>query len=98
MPRNDVAASSHVCPGMRMNAIPHSVIAPPECGLAVAASRRRRTSCPRSDLVVLVMMAPPHARLVAPLRRAVEPLIHAPEPVESARIGGVGVVDDAVFE
>ena len=37
-------------------------------------------------------------RLVAPLGGAVEPLVHAPEAVHSARIGGIGVVDDAVLE
>src|SRR6058998_264946 len=52
----------------------------------------------RSALVVLVVAAPPGARLVAPLGRAVEPLVHAPEAVQSARIGGIGVVDDAVLE
>src|SRR5262245_35019476 len=46
---------------------------------------------------VLVMAAPPYARLVAPLGCAVEPLVHPPEAVHSARIGGVSVVDDAVF-
>ena len=44
------------------------------------------------------MAAPPDARLVAPLGGAVEPLVHAPETVQSARIGGIGVVDDAVLE
>src|SRR5512134_3237286 len=48
--------------------------------------------------VVLVVAAPPDARLVAPLGGAVEPLVHAPEGVQSARIGGIGVVDDAVLE
>src|SRR5882672_5612029 len=52
----------------------------------------------RSALVVLVVAAPPDALLVAPLGGAVEPLVHAPEAVQSARIGGIGVVDDAVFE
>jgi hypothetical protein len=42
--------------------------------------------------------APPDARLVAPLGGAVEPLVHAPEAVQSARVGGIGVVDDAVLE
>src|SRR5439155_14680702 len=51
-----------------------------------------------SALVILVMAAPPDARLVAPLGGAVEPLIHAPEAVQSARIGGIGVVDDTVLE
>ena len=40
-----------------------------------------------SALVVRVVMAQPGARFVAPLRRPVEPLVHAPEAVQSARIG-----------
>src|SRR5260370_10775939 len=48
--------------------------------------------------VVLVVAAVPEAALVAPAWRAVEPLVHAPEAVQSARIGGIGVVDDAVLE
>src|SRR5262245_44719406 len=51
-----------------------------------------------SALAVLVVAAPPDAGLVAPLGGAVEPLVHAPEAVHSARIGGIGVVDDAVLE
>ena len=51
-----------------------------------------------SALVVLVVAAPPDARFVAPLGCAVEPLVHAPEAVQSARIGGIGMVDDAVLE
>ncbi len=35
---------------------------------------------------------------VAPLGGAVEPLIHAPEAVQTTRIGGIGVVDDAILE
>src|SRR5436309_272454 len=61
---------------------------------AVAPRQPRR----RSALVVLVVAAPPDARLVAPLGGAVEPLVHGPEAVQSARIGGIGVVDDAVLE
>src|SRR6266545_3560826 len=52
----------------------------------------------RSALVVLIVAAPPDARLVTPLGCAVEPLVHAPEAIQSARIGGIGVVDDAVLE
>src|SRR5205823_4323484 len=48
--------------------------------------------------LVLVVAAPPDARLVASLGRAVEPRVHAPEAVQPARIGGIGVVDDAVLE
>ncbi len=52
-----------------------------------------------SALVVLVVAAPPDARIfVAPLGGAVEPLVHTPEAVQSARIGGIGVVDDVVLE
>src|SRR6185503_3568922 len=51
-----------------------------------------------SALVVLVMTAPPHALLIAPLGSAVEPLIHAPETIQPARIGGIGVIDDTVLE
>src|SRR4029077_474719 len=51
-----------------------------------------------SSLAVLVVSTPPKAGLVAPLRGAVEPWVHAPETVEPSRIGGIGVVDDAVFE
>src|SRR6266568_2457573 len=48
--------------------------------------------------VVLVVAAPPDPRFVAPLRCAVEPLVHAPQAIESARVRGIGVVDDAVLE
>src|SRR5262249_60513030 len=44
------------------------------------------------------MAAPPDARLVASLRCTVEPLVHTPEPVHSARIRGICVVDDTVLE
>src|SRR5882672_7444497 len=47
--------------------------------------------------LVFVVAAPPEARLVTPLGGAVEPLVHAPEAVQSARIGGIGVVDHAVL-
>src|SRR5712672_1610932 len=44
---------------------------------AIAPRQPRR----RSALVVLVVAAPPSARLVAPAGGAVEPLVHAPEAV-----------------
>src|SRR5919205_1031257 len=47
----------------------------------------------RSAGVVLIMAAEPDARLVTPSWRPVEPLVHAPETVEPARVGRVGVVD-----
>src|SRR5436305_6953620 len=62
---------------------------------SVVASRAPRL---RSALFVLVVAAPPDARLVAPLGCAVEPLVHAPEAVQPARIGGIGVGDDAVLD
>src|SRR6266498_2272754 len=77
------------------------------CWEARSEAMRREISSPavaprlprlRSALVVLVVAAPPEARLVAPLGGAVEPPVHAPEAVQSARIGGIGVVDDAVLE
>src|SRR5437016_5550934 len=63
-----------------------------EISSPAVAPRQRRL---RSALVVLVVAAPPGDRLVTPLGCAVEPLVHAPEAVQSARIGGIGVVDDA---
>src|SRR5580698_1125408 len=44
------------------------------------------------------MALPPDARLVASLRRTVEPLVHAPDAVHAARIGGVRVIHDAILE
>src|ERR671921_1253394 len=52
----------------------------------------------RSALIVAVVMLPPHALLVAPLGCAVEPLVHAPQAVHAARVGGIRVVHDAVLE
>ena len=46
-------------------------------------------AAPSSLGVVLVVAAPPDARLVASLGGAVEPLVHAPETVHSTRIGGI---------
>src|SRR6266513_740005 len=48
--------------------------------------------------LVLVVAFPPDAMLVAPLGGAVEPLIHSPEAVQSARVSRIGVVDDAVLQ
>ena len=47
---------------------------------------------------VLVVPPEPRPGFVTPFRRPVEPLVHTPEHVEAACIGGVGVVDDAVGE
>src|SRR5262245_65894508 len=45
------------------------------------------------------MPSPPDAGvgLVAPAGCTVEPLVHAPEAVQSARVGRIGVVDAAVL-
>src|SRR6267142_5832849 len=67
----------------------------PEISSPAVAPRQPRR---RSALVVLVVAAHPDARLVTPLGCAVEPLVQAPEAVQSARIGGIGVVHDAVLE
>src|SRR5262249_47053129 len=63
-----------------------------------AETPRKAWSDARSALVVLVMTPPPDARFVAALGRAIEPLIHAPQAVQSARIGGIGVEDNAVLD
>src|ERR1051326_1014085 len=55
---------------------------------------RRRRSAP----VVLIVTTPPDACLVASLGRAIEPVVHAKEGVHAARVGGIGVPDDAVLE
>ena len=55
---------------------------------------RARVSC--SPLLILVVTAPPGTLLIPASRSAVEPLVHAPKAVQSAGIGGIGVVDDAV--
>lgn len=47
---------------------------------------------------VLVMPPKPRPRFVPPIRRPVEPLVHPPERVEAARVGGVSVVDDTIRE
>src|SRR2546430_3513222 len=53
---------------------------------------------PERLALVFVVAAPPDAALVAPLGGAVEPLVHAPEAIESACIGGISVIHDAVRE
>src|SRR5262245_23068688 len=63
-------------------------------GPAIAPPPRRG----RSALGVFVMAAPPDVGLVASPGGTVEPLVHAPETVQPARKGGIGMVDDAVLE
>src|SRR5262249_55865323 len=68
----------------------------PDAGMTVSYSHRSRR---RSARAVLVVPAPPWpGPFVASLRRAVEPLIHAPQAVHAARIRGIRVIDDAVVE
>src|SRR5262245_35282715 len=100
MPRNDAAAPSHVCPGRRIQAMDivhppgigisgiaaiaaHQMIVP--AVLAANSSADAAQKRERSALVVFVMTAPPQSLLVASQRRAVEPLVHAPQSVQPAR-------------
>src|SRR5262245_23461544 len=87
MPTNDAAAPGHVWPGIRIHTI--DIVQPPCIGMPPMTPSRHG---------VLVVMTPPYAFFVASLRRAVEPLVHAPESVQSARKRGIRVVDDAVVE
>ena len=66
----------------------------------MVSEMRRALRYPRlgSTLVVLVATAKPESSLVASLGSAVKPLVHFPESVQSTRIGGIGVVDDAILE
>src|SRR6516165_2563365 len=61
-------------------------------------ARRRGGSGGLLLVVVLVVAAEPHAGLVAAEWRAVEPLIHAPQDVDSAPVRRVGVENDAVLK
>src|SRR5262245_14908230 len=69
-----------------------------ECSRMPLRRVATRTCVLKKRLVFVVAAQPDAARLVAPLGSAVEPRVHAPESVQSARIGGIGVVDDAVLE
>src|SRR5215203_593955 len=44
------------------------------------------------------MTPPPDAGLVPPFGRAIQPLIHAPEAIDSARVSGIRVIESAVLE
>src|SRR5262245_20059439 len=43
-------------------------------------------------------MSPPSVLLVTSTRSAIEPLVHPPEAVQSARVRGIGVIDGAVLQ
>src|SRR5688572_9208482 len=96
MPRNVAAAPDQDWPGMRIHAI--DMVHPPgismpgiadidshqstvTAALAAKASAEMPKNA-RSDVCVFIMALPPHAGLVASERRAIEPLIRAPQPVE----------------
>src|SRR5262249_22821163 len=51
-----------------------------------------------SVVAVLVVTAPPHSFLVATLGSTVEPLVHAPQAIQPARVTGIGVIGHAVLE
>src|SRR5207245_4392607 len=53
---------------------------------------------PDPSLAVLVVAFPPDPRLITSFGCAIEPLVCAPEIVQSARIRRIGVVDDAILE
>src|SRR6202165_1893276 len=66
------------------------------CSIAASGGQSGHPAIRLAD--VLVVAAPPHAGLVATERRAVQPLVHAPEAVYPALVRRVGVVDDAILE
>src|SRR5438067_2065265 len=66
----------------------HQPIVP--AALAMNSRAEAAQKAGRSALVVFVMTAPPESRLVASLGRAIEPLVHAPEAIKPARVGGIG--------
>src|SRR5215468_1265985 len=76
-------------------ATPEAISLPPAQG---SMSRRTTGDIDTSVMTVFVVATPPDALLVTPFGRAVEPLIGAPQNVQTARIGRIGVVDVAVFE
>src|SRR5262249_20236712 len=59
---------------------------------------RSETGSLHSVLVILVVAPPPDTGFVATLGRAVKPLVHPPQAIHSARVGGIGVIDDAFLE
>src|SRR6516164_9854364 len=72
--------------------------AAPRCQRKFVEKLARKSCVASSLLVVLVVPEPPDAGLVPSLWSAVEPLVHAPETVQSARIGGIAVVNGAFHE
>src|SRR5689334_9680996 len=50
-----------------------------------------------SALSVFIVAFPPGSGFIAPPGCAIEPLISAPQAVQTPRIRGIGVIDDAVL-
>src|SRR5437763_16297546 len=59
----------------------------------VSTSWRTTGDIDTSVMAVPIVVTPPDTRLVAALGGAVEPLVHAPQAVQPARIGRVGVIN-----
>src|SRR6266481_5365110 len=60
---------------------------------------RRRSLGGGGSLLILVMPFPPQtAILVATFGRAIEPLIHSPKSIHSARVSRVSVINNSVLE
>src|SRR2546428_8130239 len=91
----NIATMGRTLPGLQYSTSRTSSIGTSRVGMSWD---RHRGDLPRSFAVVLVMTAPPEPRLVAPLRRAVEPLVHAPEAVHPALVRGVGVVHNPILQ
>src|SRR5882724_10307908 len=90
-----------LCTGSAPGSTPHTAIClrtRPSSPSEMASACTRASARARALVGVFVVAAPPEARLVTPLGGAVEPLVHPPKAVQSARIGGIGVVDDATLE
>src|SRR5262245_12511322 len=58
----------------------------------------RRDRLRLASALVLFVASPPDPLFVTSPGGTVKPLVHAPEAVQSARIGGIGVIDAAVLE
>src|SRR5262252_9277745 len=75
-----------------------TVVSAAQTANSSAETPKNARSDDRSTLVVFIMAAPPDVGLIAAFWCAIEPLIHAPHAVDSARVGGIGVVDHSVLE
>src|SRR5690349_22111859 len=105
MPTKAAEAPSQSCPGMTIQGMPGiDGIEPHQASVTAALPRNSsaaatsKVAAVLSGLRILIVALPPDAVLVASQRRAVQPLVHAPQAVEAARVGRVGVIDHAVLE